>query len=118
MPRFLTSLVLVVALCPSAFADEAPGLKLQQAGGVTMSVDGQMLRVDFQKPVSVKDLIKTMAQASGKNVILGKDAGDAQVAVSFPEALPKAEAYQKIVAALESQGLKVDDQGQVVRITR
>ncbi len=118
MLRILASLVLVVAICPSAFAGDAPGLKLQQTGGITTSVDGQMIRIDFQKPVSVKDLIKTMAQASGKNVVLGKDAGDAQVAISFPEALPRAEAYEKIVAALEGQGLKVAEQGQVVRISR
>ncbi len=89
MARNFASLIFVSALCPAALADEAPSLKLQQTGGVTMSVDGEMLRVDFQKPVSVKDLIKTMAQASGKNVVLGKDAGDAQVTVTFPEALPK-----------------------------
>lgn len=118
MLRFVASIVFVASLCTNAFAEDAPKLKLQQTGGVTISVDGEMMRVDYKKPVPVKDLIKTMAQASGKNVVLGKEASDAQVAVSFPEALPKAEAYQKIVAALESQGLKVDDQGQAVRITR
>ncbi len=59
-----------------------------------------------------------MAQASGKNVILDRSAGDAKVAVSFAKPLPMAEAFKEMVAALESQGLQVNDDGKVVKVTR
>lgn len=99
-------------------AEMAPKLQLKSTGGITKSIDGEKVMIDFKEPVSVIDLIKPMAEASGKNVVLDKNAGDVKVAVAFERPLPKAEAFAAIVKALEEQGLKVDDDGENVRVVR
>ena len=59
-----------------------------------------------------------MAQASGKRMVLDRNTDGKSVSVVFSEPLPKQEAYARIVTPLKAQGLKVKDEGEVVRISR
>jgi beta-lactamase regulating signal transducer with metallopeptidase domain len=83
----------------------------------TSSAKGDTIVLNFSVPTNIKDIIKTMAQASGKAVILGRDI-DAKVTVVSERPLPKQEAYQALLAALSQVNLKAIDEGKSIRIVR
>jgi general secretion pathway protein D len=80
-------------------------------------VDGDMVTLNFTEPTNIKDIIKTMAQVSGKNIILNRDI-DATVQVVSQHPISKTEAYKAFVSALELAGLEALDEGKAIRIVK
>lgn len=80
-------------------------------------VDGDMVTLRFDQPTNIKDIIKTMAQVSGKNIILSRDI-DATVQVVSQHPVSKDEAYKAFVSALELAGLTAVDEGKAIRIVK
>ncbi len=82
-----------------------------------MKVDGDMVTLSFDEPTNIKDIIKTMAQVSGKIIILSHDI-DATVQVVSQQPITKSEAYKAFVVALEMAGLEARDEGKGIRIIK
>lgn len=81
------------------------------------TVDGDVVTLNFTEPTNIKDIIKTMAQASGKNIILSRDI-EATVQVVSQHPISKNEAYKAFVSALGSAGLEAFDEGKAIRIVK
>lgn len=74
-----------------------------------------MVTLNFKDPTDIKDVIKTMAQVSGKNIILSRDI-DAKVTVVSDRAIPKEDAYQAFIAALGQVDVVAVDEGDAIRL--
>jgi hypothetical protein len=98
------------------YDQKPPKLKLSSIGGVSVSEDQERIHVHYDKPVPVSELLPTIAMASGKVAVAEAAATGVKVTVTFAEPLPKEEAYVAIVAALQEQGLEVDDSGEKIVI--
>ncbi len=76
-----------------------------------------MVTLSFTEPTNIKDIIKTMAQVSGKNIILSRDI-DATVQVVSQHPISKKDAYKAFVSALELAGLEALDESKAIRIVK
>jgi len=77
--------------------------------------ENAMVRLEFKDPTEIKNIIKTMAQVSGKNIVLSHDV-TGKVLVYSDHPVPKKEAYQAFIAALNKIDLVAVDEGKAIRI--
>lgn len=77
----------------------------------------ELVTIDFPEPTAIKDIIKAVAQWTGKNFILGQGvSSSARVAIISPQQITKEEAYQAFLSALNVAGFTTVDTGRVVKI--
>lgn len=77
----------------------------------------ELVTIDFPEPIPIKDIIKAVAQWTGKNFILGQGvSSSARVAIISPQQVTKEEAYQAFLSALNVAGFTTVDTGRVVKI--
>jgi len=77
----------------------------------------ELVSIDFPEPTPIKDIIKAVAQWTGKNFILGQGVSSgAKVAIISPQQVTKEEAYQAFLSALNVAGYTTVDTGKAIKI--
>ncbi len=106
---------------PGAAAPGAPGsaIPVDPSGIPAKKIPPgeELVTIDFPEPIPIKDIIKAVAQWTGKNFILGQGvSSSARVAIISPQQVTKEEAYQAFLSALNVAGFTTVDTGRVVKI--
>jgi general secretion pathway protein D len=106
---------------PGAAAPGAPGgaIPVDPSGIPAKKIPPgeELVTIDFPEPIPIKDIIKAVAQWTGKNFILGQGvSSSARVAIISPQQVTKEEAYQAFLSALNVAGFTTVDTGRMVKI--
>ncbi len=86
-------------------------------GGITPSKKGvsEMVHIDFPEPTDLRDVIKAVAQWTGRNVVLGRNV-TGKVQIISPSEVTKEEAYEIFLSALNVAGYTTIEEGKVLKI--
>jgi hypothetical protein len=84
------------------------------ASGIVMRPGGRVA-LHFDQPPELHELIKTLAQLSGKSVILDRKASGV-LAVPTEESMTPAAAYEKLASAIKDLGLEVVEDERSIKI--
>lgn len=87
------------------------------SGGFKPSRTGksEMVHIDFPEPTDLRDVIKAVAQWTGKNVVLGRNV-TGKVQIISPTEVSKEEAYEIFLSALNVAGYTTIQEGKVIKI--
>ncbi|SMF56994.1 type II secretion system secretin GspD [Pseudobacteriovorax antillogorgiicola] len=74
-----------------------------------------LVSIDFPEPTDIKDVIRTVALWTNKNVIMGRGVRG-KIQMISPRRVTKVEAYQAFLSALEVLNLTTVETGKVIKI--
>ena len=75
----------------------------------------EMVHIDFPEPTELKEVIKAVAQWTGKNIVLGRNV-NGKVQIISPTEVTKKEAYEVFLSALNVGGFTTIEEGKVLKI--